>query len=152
MNMHVRIWQALTDMIAQLLPDYTVTREYNAVAKYSELTPSNATPKAFVTLENKGRERITSEAIFDVYVFQLWIVEYLPDIQTMDERLGLLDTIADAFSMKRITLTDDEGAIVVIADEETETLGGNPFDLDDLLDSNLFSVKFSITLKLGRHA
>lgn len=152
MNIHVRIWKMFTNKVAALLPEYTVVRTYDAVAKF-ELVQDSHSPQCFVTLEAKSRERLSNQKIFDVYEFLVWLIAPLDEsdeMAAMDARLSDLDTLADAFSLKRLVLEDEAGSVVLIADEETETVGNNPFELNELVELKLFCVRFGVTIKHER--
>lgn len=152
MNKHVRIWRMITNKVAELLPDFEVVRTYDAVSRFRELQ-GNGAKKAYVVLEAKSRERLSNRRIFDVYEFLVWLVERIeePDVTAaMDERMVYLDKLADAFSLRKFEMSDEEGILVLIADDETETLGNNPYDLNSLADSELFSVQFGVTIKHER--
>lgn len=147
------VWKAVCDEVAVAMTPAggeapEVIRTYNAQTAYLDVTAQ----KILVVLTGQSREQTCSRSIWDVYEFSVLVLEpfterTLPEqMEHLDNLLEIIPNLADHFSMKRL----ERNGIEMICNEQAVTIGNRPYELDELVDQQIFSFEMGLTVRVAR--
>ena len=147
------VWKAVCEEVGVVLTPSggeapEVIRTYNAQTAYSAVTEQ----KILVVLTSQSREQTSSRAIWDVYEFSILVLEPFTErdlpaqMEHLDSLLEIIPNLADHFSMKRL----ERNGIEMICNEQAVTIGNRPFELDELIDQQIFSFEMGVTVRVAR--
>ena len=147
------VWKAVCDEVAVAMTPSggeapEVIRTYNAQTAYLDVPAQ----KILVVLTGQSREQTCSRSLWDVYEFSVLVLEpftertHSAQMEHLDNLLEIIPTLADHFSMKRIVRNDIE----MIFNEQAVTIGNRPYELDELVDQQVFSFEMGLTVRVTR--
>lgn len=149
------VWKAVCDEVAVAMTPAggtapEVIRTYNAQNAYSDVNEQ----KILVVLTSQSREQTSSRSIWDVYEFSVLVLEPFVErdlpaqMDHLDSLLEIIPDLADHFSMKRL----ERNGIEMIFNEQAVTIGNRPYELDELIDQQIFSFEMGLTVRVARSA
>ena len=153
MSKAAEVWKAVCEEVGVAMtlargeaPE--VIRTYNAQTAYSAVTEQ----RILVVLTSQSREQTSSRSIWDVYEFSVLVLEPFTErdlsaqMEHLDSLLEIIPDLADHFSMKRL----ERNGIEMIFTEQAVTIGNRPYELDELIDQQIFSFEMGLTVRVAR--